>query len=656
VFRSGPVTVADRPNPPSLSLGIQAPSGLELPEFRRAESHAAAKPGSPHRMGVHRELPANARDQGVWSALPDGRHVWQLAIHSGGAAAMRVQFGDFAVGVGNVWVHTGNPQGQTDGPYTGEGPYNNGEFWSGTIAGERIVIEYEPAAGVAAEGRPPFRIRTIAHHTETVAERIGAGGNSRLAEPLALSATLAMTPAPVDLAASCTLDVNCYPEWSAIESSIAYLVFEETEGPEVGTFLCSGSLVATRDNSFKPYLLTAAHCIHDEPAARSLETAFAYESSACSAGAPSSYGTLNAPSGGHLLQSGTFEQGDFSLVLLPGVPNGVMFNGWDVTDPALSVNVVDVSHPMGSYKRIAFGETVQSNDAEIGTDFLPADLYTTVQFFRGITQPGSSGSPLFTAPGVVVGTLTYGPDLPADILCNGNDISGFGKFSNAYGYLSSYLEDLPSAVVKPSTNSLSFTGLNGKIAGGPQNVQLTTGAQSPVQFKIRPDASWLKVTASAPAVSASAPVSLQVQVDPKYLKLTNTYSSTVTILSGAAPPQYIEVKLGYTFQVSNVTVTATPNPVSSVSSSSGPEWNFQLALKEGNGVATTITELKINAVDYSGQIASWFGTNKIAAGGTVEGRLTITALPVPTTEYFELYGKDVASGKTWYRVLSVNFQ
>ena len=607
-------------------------------------------------MGVHRELPVAGLDSGTWIVLPDGRHLWQLSIRSSGAAGLRLQFGDFSIGEGRLWLHAGNPQGQIDGPYTGKGVYQNGEFWSGTIAGDHVTVEYEPAPNAAAEGRPPFRIRRIAHHTETVAGRLNPSeGNGPLVEPLSLRPVLDAAPAPTDPAAACTLDVNCYPEWSAIESSIAFLMFEETEGPEQGTFLCSGSLVATRDNSFKPYLLTAAHCIHDEAAARSLQTSFAYETTACGAPAPAGHGSLNAGNGGHLLQSGTFEQGDFSLVLLPNVPDGVMFNGWDVSDPPLGLNVVDISHPMGSYKRIAFGETVASSDVMIGTDLLPANLYTSVQFFRGITQPGSSGSPLFTAPGVVVGTLTYGPDLPADVLCNGNDVSGFGKFSNAYGYLSSYLEDLPTAIVKPSTNSLNFTGLNGKIAGGPQTVRLTTGALAPVQFKIRADATWLKVSASAATVSAPAPVTLQIQVDPRYLKRSDTYSSTVTILSGAAPPQYIEVKLDYTFQVSNVSFTATPNPVPSASSATGPQWTFKLALKEQNGVATTITDLKIDAADYSGHIAGWFGSNTIAAGGSLEAKLTISGLPAPTTRYFEVFGKDNASGKTWYRVLAVSF-
>ena len=100
-------------------------------------------------------------------------------------------------------------------------------------------------------------------------------------------------------------------------------------GPEQGTFLCSGALVATRDNSFDPYLLTAGHCVHDESAARSLETFWAYESTACSLGPPANRGTVNSQNGGHLLAWAPIDNGDYSLVLLPNVPTGVVFAGWD---------------------------------------------------------------------------------------------------------------------------------------------------------------------------------------------------------------------------------------------------------------------------------------------------------------------------------------
>ena len=95
-----------------------------------------------------------------------------------------------------------------------------------------------------------------------------------------------------DNAAGCALDVNCFPAWQDTKKSVAHIVFEETNGDETGTFLCSATLVSTRDNSFKPYLLTAGHCIHSEAAARSLQTYWSYESTGCNQGPPANKGTV----------------------------------------------------------------------------------------------------------------------------------------------------------------------------------------------------------------------------------------------------------------------------------------------------------------------------------------------------------------------------
>ena len=93
--------------------------------------------------------------------------------------------------------------------------------------------------------------------------------------------------------------------------------------------------MATRDNSFKPYLLTAGHCIHSEAAARSLEVYWKYQTSSCSGPPPASRGANQAATlGAHLLASGSIKDGDYSLVLLQGVPNDVTFSGWDASQPA----------------------------------------------------------------------------------------------------------------------------------------------------------------------------------------------------------------------------------------------------------------------------------------------------------------------------------
>ena len=102
---------------------------------------------------------------------------------------------------------------------------------------------------------------------------------------------------------------------------------------------------------------------------------------------------------------------------------------------------------------------------------------------------------------------------------------------------------------------------------------------------------------------------------------------------------------------SNVVVSASPDPVPK----SGNSWSLSLQLQETNGSATTLTQMKINGMDYTSSIASFFGTNLIPANGTISAPMYISGLAAPLTEYFEFWGKDVLSGITWYRMLPVTF-
>ncbi|HLW76525.1 MAG TPA: trypsin-like peptidase domain-containing protein, partial [Bryobacteraceae bacterium] len=568
---------------------------------------------------------------GTWSALADGRRVYRMEIRSDGATGLRVQFSNFSVGAGKVWVHSA---ATVDGPYTARGPFGNGEFWSASVAGDAATIEYEAPGAI---GRAvPFHVHQIAH--EVFDGRTAAAAFD-----------FSTTPDP---AANCNLDVNCYPDWQQSKKSVAHIQFEEDQGLEQGTFLCSASLVATRDNSFIPYLLTAGHCIHDEGAARSLETFWNYESVACNAGPPATRGPSQA--GGHLLAWAPIQEGDYSLVLLPSVPSGVVFSGWDPNDPDLGSPVTGIHHPTGSYKRISFGNTIASADLFVGTDFAPGDLYHTVAYTQGITQPGSSGSPLFSGPGVIIGMLTYGPALPGSVLCTSGDIGGYGKFSNAYNALEAYFEDLPFAEVTPSSLNVNFSGLNHAITGSAtQTITLATQAASAVPFAIHANNSWVSVRPATGTVSASSPVQIQVTVNPAYFLQSEMYTSPLTLISGAAPPVYINVNVRMTINTSNVVATATPNPVPSTSN--GTVWSLTLQLQETNGAATTLTAMKIDGVDYSSSIAAFFGSALIPANGTVSAGIHTTGLVTPVVKYFEFFGKDNLSGNTWYRELPVTF-
>jgi hypothetical protein len=199
---------------------------------------------------------------GAWQTAPDGTPLWRVALRSPGSAGMRVEFRDFSVGDGKVWLYDG---AQFVGPYSGRGPYDDGHFWSASVGSESVVLEYQPA--VAAGGEPPFQVVNIAHQAR------------RVVPPAASEAADAATS---DIADFCQLDPNCYSDWKPATSMVGQFDFEDG-GDE---YLCSGSLVATRDNSMKPYLLTAGHCINSEAAARTVEVYWKYQTSACGATPP----------------------------------------------------------------------------------------------------------------------------------------------------------------------------------------------------------------------------------------------------------------------------------------------------------------------------------------------------------------------------------
>jgi len=665
-----------RPAPPkaqplSRSIPLPEPGLVQLAEVPAAELNKLGNRGGKRYIGVHRDVPLEAMAQGTWTTLPDGRNVWRLRLTSPSAAGVRVHFTEFAVGTGQLWLYSAAAPEEIDGPYSDRGPFGNGDFWSGIAAGESVVVEFAPQPPAGGPGLAvPFRMRQIAHHTVNLDAEIAATAQAaeaaRFRVPLPLVApprlpasTLSIPSLPseigntiVDPAASCNQDVNCFPEWQDTKRAVAHILFEETQGDAPGTYVCSASLVGTRDNSFKPYMLTAGHCIHDEPAARSLQTWWAYESPSCLQGPPATMGTLKSSNGGHLLSWGTLPQGDYSLVLLPDVPTGVVFAGWDPGDIALGSPVVGIHHPMGSYKRISFGTVTTSQDVNVEGAKAPATLYTDVIWNSGITQPGSSGSPLFSGPAVVVDMLTYGPDQPGEVACTQGDLGGYGKFSNAYTPLQAYLEDLPFSQVTPSVSSLNFTGLDKQITGKPtQTFTLSVGSTAAVPYSVRADAAWLQVTPATGTISASTPVQLQVTLDPTYFVTADTYTATITVLSGAAPPQFVNVTMTMKFDASNVTVTSTPTPVPN----QGGTWSLQLHLADTGGAQSQLTGLHIDGADYSANIAPWFGSNTIPANGTIGASIYTTGLNAPVQKFFEFFGQDTATGVTWYRTLTIGF-
>ena len=90
-----------------------------------------------------------------------------------------------------------------------------------------------------------------------------------------------------------------------------------------------------------------------------------------------------------------------------------------------------------------------------------------------------------------------------------------------------------------------------------------------------------------------------------------------------------------------------PSVVTPVSpDSDGYKYFFDIGVKEFNGVASTLTDLKIDGVSYSSQLNALFGGTAIAGGGTILAHMRWNPPTVPYTTIAEVTGRD-AAGSTW---------
>ena len=163
---------------------------------------------------------------------------------------------------------------------------------------------------------------------------------------------------------------------------------------------------------------------------------------------------------------------------------------------ASNEQVTGISHPAGDYKRVALGQrtrdvTIRFSDGAR----MPANKGYQVEWFEGLTQGGSSGSPLLVSVNgktYLAGTLSAGPDVDENNsaqLCRANNlVASYGRFSVALPYLESYLRSANGGGVPVSAtpvlraSALSFGA--GQVLG---RTTLTWQASGVSRVQIRVD-------------------------------------------------------------------------------------------------------------------------------------------------------------------------
>lgn len=619
---------------PDFLRSAKIPEPVRLPTLSADEARVT-KRGPLTSTGVRRFVSPSLTRRATVTSSVDGRTVQSVSITSPGAKQVRVHFRDFDAGTGEVWVFA--PGGDFAlPPFTGKGVFGDGEFWSGSVDSETVVIAYVPVSAGSSSRELPFVIDAVAHQW------------SRLS---ATSEAQALAGPNLDAAASCNLDVSCFPAWAGDATAVAvFSVLKDNGESET----CSGALINTRSSSLKPYFLTANHCISSNAEARTLIVVFLYQTLTCN-------GTLPDPASMPVVRGGTYlagaglSQGDYAFVQLTSAPAGVAFLGWN-TLLDTNASVIGIHHPKSSYTRISSGVRGADQDRPVGSETAPANLYYQVNWVLGLTEQGSSGSPLINSAHQIVGTLTAGPIVPVGL--NACQVfpqwSAYGRFSNAYAAISSYLNDTQPASLTVNPSSLAFQVTNGVASSASQAVSVTTQSSSAISITLQSNQPWLHVS-GGPTVSASSPANLVVAVDPSTLTTPGTFFGTVTVGSTSTAPVTVSVSATVTARPSSVTVTVTPNPIYQQSTPSGIVWNFSVRATESAGVNTQLTGFKIGGTDLASRITTFFGTTTLSGDGTVLGAVQATNLSVPLTQTVELDGIDGATGRAWQTTAQATF-
>jgi hypothetical protein len=350
----------------------------------RMEDTQAEKRGEPDRVGVVLEANIDLLKQGVWTTLEDGSAVCRLMISSEGAYALVPYFNAFRLSPGNRLFIYDAAGGQVKGAFSHRNNHPSGYFAVELIAGESMIVEYHQKK---RSGFDEVVISEVGYHYKKDGIFIEGMTSDH-----------------------CEVNMNCSPEgddWQDQKRGIARILLKAGGG----NFWCTGSLVNNTRRDRTPYFLTANHCGENASTEDYLQWVFYFnfESPDCEG---FSSGPDNQTLTGSEVMSRYDEGGsDFKLLLLQEeIPDSYepYFNGWDRTEE-ISSRGVCIHHPAGDVKKVSTYTTPLLSSTWNGGESTHWEVvWSETPNGHGVTEGGSSGAPIFSSDGYILGALTGG--------------------------------------------------------------------------------------------------------------------------------------------------------------------------------------------------------------------------------------------------------
>jgi lysyl endopeptidase len=393
---------------------------------RLAEQDSGAIKGQVYRIAVPVKVGKTIENSGEWIEHGD-QSIWRLPVDAIDAVHLNFGFDLIQLSPGATLRIVDENGKVALGPYRASDIAKHGQLWTPLMPGARAQIELQLPK----------------------AERMQV--NLRLAQVGQGYRGFGFTN-HYERSGACNMDVACLDtnDWSPQRRSVGRILIS-------GNGLCTGALINNTSNDRRLLFATAAHCGVQASNGAQVVAYFNYESAACrTPGSAASGNSIPAPtttlqSTGWLggtsqpftgltpAPSGlTAQRSDWSLIELGNSATIASLNlflaGWDkgtgapvCTTSASSASTAgqcaSIHHPNGDEKRITFSDTTMSTGNIssatsahwfVRWDAMPPSLPNIPlpvpsPIPAGVTEQGSSGSPLFNADRRIVGVLSGGP-------------------------------------------------------------------------------------------------------------------------------------------------------------------------------------------------------------------------------------------------------
>ena len=344
------------------------------------------------RFGYNYATTFSPANHGTWITLSNGDRLWQLVITCPGAHSINLGFSNFKLPQGSdlyIYNTTKTQQSGVHTPITCNFP--DQLFGTTLISGDQIVVEYyEPQSSY---GTLPFIINRVTHRYRKLpydgvknTQDFGESGN-------------------------CNINVNCPIAGYAFDQKRSSVMLVSN-----GSGFCSGSLVADVPHSGTPYILSANHC-----GTMDGSTVFWFNWEAPNCTNPSTDPPFDVVNGA--IMRANSAGSDFGLGELNSIPPSgynVYYSGWNKSaTPADSA--FGIHHPAGDITK--FSKTSSPNNP---STYSGAQCWETGMWTAGVTESGSSGSPLYDQDLRIIGQLYGGPSYCGAIVSDLKDY--YGRF------------------------------------------------------------------------------------------------------------------------------------------------------------------------------------------------------------------------------------